>query len=179
MLCRMSRGKSGSGRRGHRCEGMAREDNLKARSPNEARKLGAKGGRASGEARRKKRDMRERLRVLLETKVNGVEGADALAMALYEKALAGDVKAFETLMATVGESPRQTVELPRLPKLQTAADLPKLTAAIIRAVARGELTLEEGQKLAVLAGAHMKALEAAELEQRISQLEILVTGEEK
>ena len=77
---------------------MAKEDNLKVRSPNEARKLGAKGGRASGEARRKKKDMRERLRVLLETKVNGVEGADALAVALFEKALSGDVKAFETLI---------------------------------------------------------------------------------
>ena len=64
-------------------EGMAREDNLKARSPSEARKLGAKGGRASGEARRKKRAMRERLQALLDGAQGGESGADALAAALF------------------------------------------------------------------------------------------------
>ena len=152
-------------------EGMAREDNLKARSPSEARKLGAKGGRASGEARRKKRAMRERLQALLDGAQGGESGADALAAALLGKALSGDVKAFETVMAIVGEAPRQTVELPRLPEIKSAAELPKLTAAIIRAVARGELTPDEGMKLASLAGAHLKAIEAGDLEQRIAALE--------
>ena len=96
-----------------------------------ARERGTKGGKASAVARRKKRDMRERLEALLAGTRDGMSGADALALALFEKALAGDVKAFETIMATVGDAPRQTVCLPELPEMKTAADLPRLTAAFI------------------------------------------------
>lgn len=150
---------------------MGREDNLKARSPSEARKLGAKGGRASGEARRKRRAMRERLQALLEGRHGETDGADALAAALFGKALTGDVKAFEAVMALTGEAPRQTVNLPHLPEIKTAADVPKLTAAILKTVAGGVLTPEEGQRLAALAETHRKALETAELEHRIAALE--------
>lgn len=150
---------------------MAREDNLKARSSDEARMLGSKGGRASGEARRKKRAMRERLQALLDGRHGETDGADALAAAMFDKALSGDVKAFEAVIAMTGETPRQTVRLPNLPEIRTAADLPKLTAAILKAVAEGELTPGEGQKLAALAETHLKALETAELEQRIAALE--------
>lgn len=115
--------------------------------------------------------MRERLQALLDGSQDGGTGADALAAALFEKALSGDVKAIESVLAIVGETPRQTVELPRLPDIRTASDLPKLTAAIIRAVAGGKLTPDEGMKLASLAGAHLKAIEAGELEQRIAALE--------
>lgn len=170
----LNRNKSGSDRDG---EGMAREDLKHPRSTDEAKEWGRKGGRASGEARRKKRAMRERLQALLDGVQNGQSGADALAAALFGKALSGDVKAFETIMAVVGEAPRQMVGLSPLPKLQSAADLPKLTASIIRAVAGGGMTPDEGTKLASLAGAHMKAIEAGELEQRIAALEAATAKE--
>ena len=70
-----------------------------------ARERGARGGRASGAARRGKRDMRERLETLLAGTRDGVTGADALALALFEKALSGDVKAFAAIMAGVGDAP--------------------------------------------------------------------------
>lgn len=141
-----------------------------------ARERGTKGGKASAMARRKKRDMRERLEALLVGTRDGMSGADALALALFEKALAGDVKAFETIMATVGDAPRQTVCLPELPEMKTAADLPRLTAAIVRAVAEGRLSPDEGKKLADLAGVHAKVVEVAELEKRISEMEKKVEG---
>lgn len=149
-----------------------KKDNLKKpQSSNEARRLGAIGGRKSGEVRRKKRAMREYMEALLESQQDGISGAEALALALFEKALGGDVKAHETIMASVGQAPRQTVPPVKLPEMTTAADLPKMTRAILHAVAAGTLTPAEGQSLSALAVAHGKAVEVAELEKRIAALE--------
>ena len=51
---------------------MGRKENLKTiRSVSEAREMGAKGGRASGESRRKKRDAREAAKLLLDLAAKG------------------------------------------------------------------------------------------------------------
>lgn len=70
----------------------------------------SKGGKASGEARRAKRDLRQALEMLLEKEYkdkngNTVSGTEAVTAKLFEKALKGDVKAFETLRDTVGQKP--------------------------------------------------------------------------
>lgn len=81
------------------------------RSKQEASELGAKGGRKSGEARRKKASLRAALEVLLERKdKDGLTGREALAVALYEQAIKGDVRAFAELRDTVGEKPVQKAE---------------------------------------------------------------------
>lgn len=72
------------------------------------------GGKASAEARRKKRDLRAALEVLLEREVsdgNGgtITGAQALTARLYKEALKGNVKAFEVLRDTVGQKPVEKV----------------------------------------------------------------------
>ena len=84
-----------------------RTDNLQVRSPNEARKLGALGGKASGESRRRRKQLRELLEVALAMRdeARGMSNAEAIAAALVDKAKAGDVKAFETLRDTIGEKP--------------------------------------------------------------------------
>lgn len=74
----------------------------------------SKGGKASAEARRKKRDLRAALEVLLEREVsdgNGgtITGAQALTARLYKEALKGNVKAFEVLRDTVGQKPVEKV----------------------------------------------------------------------
>lgn len=66
------------------------------------------GGKASAEARRKKRDLRAALEVLLEREVSDgsggtITGAQALTARLYKEALKGNVKAFEVLRDTVGQ----------------------------------------------------------------------------
>ena len=81
------------------------------RSKQEARERGAKGGVASGRARREKASLRAALEVLLERKgEDGKTGREALAVALYEQALKGDVRAFAELRDTVGEKPVQKAE---------------------------------------------------------------------
>lgn len=85
------------------------------RSNEEAKKRGAAGGKASGKARRNKAMLRDCLEILMEKKVlsddgKKITGAEALAVNLFQKALAeGDTakaaKAFEVLRDTAGQKP--------------------------------------------------------------------------
>lgn len=84
------------------------------RSPTEVRENGQKGGIASGEARRRKRDLRQALEMLLEkeyTQRNGetITGTEAIAARLFEQAMKGNIRAFETLRDTVGQKPVEKV----------------------------------------------------------------------
>lgn len=90
---------------------MANVQNLNpARTKEEARKRGAAGGRASGAARREKKTMRQRLELLLSRKVGDMETADAVSIAIIEKALSGDVRAYEVIRDTIGEKPVDKVD---------------------------------------------------------------------
>ena len=91
------------------------EQNLKPLSTEKAREIGAKGGKASVEARRKKRDLREALEMLLEKDFkdkngNVLSGTEVITAKLFEKASKGDVRACETIRSTVGQDPVQKVE---------------------------------------------------------------------
>lgn len=98
---------------------MANEQNLKPftsdQSREEAAKNGTKGGIASGEARRRKRDIRLAMEALLEKQYKGkdgkqLSGAEAIALKQMEKALKGDAKAFELVRDTAGQKPIEKVE---------------------------------------------------------------------
>lgn len=99
---------------------MAGTDNLKPftsdQSREEAVANGAKGGIASGEARRRKRDIRLALEALLEKDITDKRGntmstAEAIALKQVEKALKGDTKAFEVVRDTAGQKPSEKVEV--------------------------------------------------------------------
>lgn len=89
---------------------MAKEDLLPVRSKDEAKKRGSKGGKKSGESRRKRKALREHLEMLLKTKQGDMTAAEALTMAIFEKALGGDVRAFEVIRDTIGEKPVEKKE---------------------------------------------------------------------
>ena len=85
------------------------------RSKEEAIERGRKGGINSGKARRNKAMLRDCLQVLMEKKMldeNGkkITGAEALSVEVFQKALAGDMKAWELLRDTVGQKPVDKVE---------------------------------------------------------------------
>lgn len=72
------------------------------------------GGKASVEARRKKKELRLVLEMLLEkefTDKKGVSksGAEILALAQFEKAMKGDTRAFEVVRDTAGQKPAEKV----------------------------------------------------------------------
>lgn len=94
---------------------MANENNLNPpiRSAREAREKGKKGGIASAEARRKKKTIRETLEMMLSGQMpDGSTRRDAIVVALMEKALSGDVRAFEAIRDSIGEKPVNTVSGP-------------------------------------------------------------------
>lgn len=105
---------------------MANEYNLKpVRSEREARELGRKGGKKSGEARRRKAALRDTMNRLLTMHVN-VEGLsdviradsgedttyeDVITMAMIQQAMMGDVKAYQAIMKVVGQTERSEEDL--------------------------------------------------------------------
>lgn len=95
---------------------MPNEQNLEKgvatqfKSGEEAAENGRKGGIASGEAKRKKRDIRRALEALLEKdyfvdEYGTLSGAEAIAVRQMERALDGDTKAFEVVRDSVGQKP--------------------------------------------------------------------------
>lgn len=97
---------------------MANEKNLL--KGDAAHKLTAeeasRGGKASAEARRRKKDLRLALEMLLEKDYpdkagNTFSGAEAISVKLFEQAMKGNVKAYETIRATVGQDPVQKVQV--------------------------------------------------------------------
>ena len=81
----------------------------------QARINGAKGGRKSGESRRRRKAFAEAYEVLLskgfvDRNGNQVTGIEALAAKTFQQAMDGDLSALKHIQASVGESPVQRVE---------------------------------------------------------------------
>lgn len=93
--------------------------NLRTLSTEEAREIGRKGGIRSGEARRERKMMREAFEQILamDCDFEGelMSGVEAICLATFRKALDGDVKAFQLIRDTCGETPLQRVEVERIP----------------------------------------------------------------
>lgn len=92
-------------------QNLVRGDEAHKFTPEEA----SKGGKKSAEARRAKRDLRKALEMLLEKNFkdkngNEVTGTEAITAKLFEQAMKGNVKAFETLRDTVGQKPVEKIE---------------------------------------------------------------------
>lgn len=111
---------------------MANEQNLKPSEYKLSQEEAKKGGIASGEARRQKRDLRKALEVLLEKTVSKdkegkeISGAEALALKQFEKALKGDTKAFEVIRDTSGQKPVEKVEVGKIDRQESLNELKEL-----------------------------------------------------
>lgn len=111
---------------------MANEQNLKTRqlSTEEATKMGRKGGQASVKARREKKLIRETLETLLTmplkdgksvgiddikslaaVKGKNISVQEAMAIAMMQKAMKGDVRAAEWVRDTIGQKQTDNLNL--------------------------------------------------------------------
>lgn len=86
------------------------------RTKEEQKQIAIKGGIASGKARREKKTLRQCLEILLERTLKdkkGIEmsGAEAVSLKVFEKALKGDIRAFEVLRDTAGQKPVEKVQM--------------------------------------------------------------------
>lgn len=111
---------------------MANEQNLIPFDSNqnreEAKKNGAKGGRASGEARRRKKSIRENMKRILamtptadisDMGLDGIEDDEltnqlVMTAALMKRAQAGDVAAVKEIRSIIGDDERIKIERERL-----------------------------------------------------------------
>ena len=94
---------------------MANEQNLKpARSTEEARERGRKGGIASGKARREKKTAREYAIAVLEgyVKDKDITLKDAMMQKLIQRAITDtELNAIKYILELIGESPAQRIEV--------------------------------------------------------------------
>ena len=74
---------------------------LADRTTEEQRAIASAGGKASGEATRKRKTLKEELLLML----SEGETQQSVTFALIEKAMSGDTKAFEVIRDTIGEKP--------------------------------------------------------------------------
>lgn len=79
---------------------MANEKNLKKPSAKEARERGKKGGIASGAARRERKKLKDELLALL----SDGDAQEKMCIAILRQAQRGNIKAFEVIRDTIGES---------------------------------------------------------------------------
>lgn len=115
---------------------MANEQNLISladRTTEEKREIGIMGGKASGEARRNKKLIKDSIELILglpikdkelkqSLKDQGIENEDmtnqlAMVMAMYHKAISGDVNAFNSIRDTIGQKPIERTEVTEIPKI--------------------------------------------------------------
>lgn len=102
---------------------MANEQNLKVPSSKEARENGKKGGVASGKARRKKANLKKAFETILQAEVAspnvkkqleelGFESTNemALAMVMMQKAMKGNVRAFEQISKLTTTDAKDTLD---------------------------------------------------------------------
>lgn len=121
---------------------MANEENLipyrfNKRSANEARENGSKGGIKSGEVRRQRKAMKEQMELLLSLpfkqkkqldfikdlgiKEDEIDNQMALIVAMYAKAIKGDVQAFNTIREVTQDDKTVNQE----ERVQIVNDLPE------------------------------------------------------
>lgn len=87
----------------------------------------------------------------------------------------GDMTAIRLCMDRI-VPPRKDRPIPfPMPKMETAADAVKASAAVIAAVAEGELTPSEAAELTTMVEAFARTIEVADLETRLIALEVAAT----
>lgn len=79
----------------------------------EAQKIGSLGGKASAKKRVERKTLREELLLLLEQG----DTQQKISLALLEKAMSGDTKAFEVLRDSIGEKPVEQIQQIEPPKI--------------------------------------------------------------
>lgn len=103
--------------------------NLKRFSSEEARRNGKKGAEKSAQKRRERKTFKELLKIALEMESpTGKTNAEEIVASMIRKAQDGDVKAFEAVRDTIGEKPRDTVDITTQEKVPEG--LPEIYAAL-------------------------------------------------
>ena len=97
--------------------------------------------------------------------------AEALSRKAVEMALAGDTVALRLCLERLAPPRKDApVQFP-LPRMSSAHDAAEAAAAVLEAVAEGDLTPTEGVQVMGLVDSYRRTLEVTELEARVAALE--------
>ena len=96
---------------------------------------------------------------------------EALTQKAIDKALEGDMIALRLCLDRIAPPRKDAPVSVALPAVRTAAEAVEASAALLEAVAAGEVTPGEAGAVMTLLTAHRGLLEAGELEERIAALE--------
>ena len=118
---------------------MANADNLlkgketQFRTGEEQAKIARAGGKASAEARRQRRTLKEQIELLLSLPVKDestktfieslgidadkIDNATAITLSMYQEALKGNTKAYELIRDTLGEKPTDKLTIEEAPQI--------------------------------------------------------------
>jgi hypothetical protein len=97
--------------------------------------------------------------------------AEALTRKAIDLAKQGDMAALRLCMERIVPPRKDRPIRFKLPKLETPADAVKATAALVKAVASGDLTPGEAAELSKVVEGFTKAVELHEIQQRLDRLE--------
>jgi hypothetical protein len=123
----------------------------------------------SGNPNGRPKGARNRVTRAVEALIDGQ--GEAIAAKAIEKALQGDSPMQRALLSTLVPPRRErTVEFD-LPKIESAADAPKASSAVIAACAAGKLSPREASEIMQLILTHVRAVEVAQLAARVDVLE--------
>lgn len=99
------------------------------------------------------------------------EHAESLTKKCLFLALQGNTTAMRLCMERLMPARRQRVLQFNLPALKTMADLAAASETVVRGVARGKLTPDEGQAFTLMLEGRRRVIETEELEGRVRALE--------
>jgi hypothetical protein len=97
--------------------------------------------------------------------------AETLTRKAIEMAMMGDTTAMRLCMDRIMPPRKERPIMFTMPKMETAADAVKASAALVDAVANGDITPGEAGELSKLVDGFTKAVELHEIQQRLEKLE--------
>jgi hypothetical protein len=97
--------------------------------------------------------------------------AETITRKAIQLAKEGDLTALRLCLDRIAPPRKDRPVLFELPPITSAADAVQASAALVAAVAEGELTPSEAAELGKLVEAYVKALEATDFAERLDKLE--------
>ncbi len=97
--------------------------------------------------------------------------AEKLTRMAVDLALSGDTVALRLCLDRIAPVRKDRPITFALPAIEATADVVKASAALLQAVASGELTPSEAAELGKLVEAHVRAIEATDIQARLDALE--------
>lgn len=105
---------------------------------------------------------------------------ETLTQTVIQAALRGDMAAARLCLERIVPPRRGSiVSIDDFPEIKSVADIPAAHAALVAAVANGQISAEEAAPISSLLANYVSAVEATELAERLAELERLQAGGEK